>query len=94
MLRNAQGGRLEPTLGSNGPLFFLYGVIKKTAKSTDCMGVTKKFSKSMYEKAIFFFEIRKKPLKTEKFLKNLPRFTSKKIRAAAQKFLGTPLGKK
>jgi hypothetical protein len=44
----------------------------------------------MYEKAIFFFEIRKNPLKTGDFLKNLPRFSSKKIRAAAQKFPKTP----
>jgi hypothetical protein len=49
-----------------------------------------KKTKSMYEKAIFFFEIRKNPLKTGNFLKNLPRFSSKKIRAAAQKFPKTP----
>ena len=39
-----------------------------TAKSKKCMGKQgRKFFKSMYEKAIFFFEIRKKPLKTKNF---------------------------
>jgi hypothetical protein len=57
-------------------------------------GEAENLAKSMYEKAIFFFEIRKNPLKTGNFLKNLPRFSSKKFRAAAQKFPGTPLGKK
>ncbi len=58
-------------------------------KSRKMYGKPKK-TKSMYEKAIFFFEIRKNPLKTGDFLKNLPRFSSKKIRAAAQKFPKTP----
>ena len=57
-------------------------------------GEAENLAKSMYEKAIFFFEIRKNPLKIEKTMRVLEKFSSKKIRAAAQKFPGTPLGKK
>lgn len=48
----------------------------------------------MYEKREKKNFIRDFPLKMKNFFKKSSKFTSKKFRAAAQKFSGTPLGKK